>query len=243
VQSCETGNPQVPDKSDYDFPSTIFVWTGIWIALKMAIIDHIRGLEVTVEIGGATAKEYDPPDEQDSCPPPDLEFHIPAKVSNGQAQQSPYMVKYIEAQPDVRFNFHIKRLPNFKHCGDHIAARVQVDSMRLRATHDNTVTPFNKHTTWSRQIASWAAFDETNGHQSCYFRFAKLDIDSEGHVSAKEVKQRLDQVKTFGVLRTYLYHMKSSGMKNASYVAPTLPSLNKIPEKCLKGRAVDTAAR
>ncbi|KAK4446404.1 hypothetical protein QBC34DRAFT_305104 [Podospora aff. communis PSN243] len=198
----------------------------------MAVIDHIRGLEVTVEISGKPGKKYDP-DGEDVASPPKLNFHIPAHVENGQPQQSPYIVKYIEAQPGARFNFHINRQPTFRHCGDHIAAAVQVDN-----NHDTA----NKGTTWSCKIRHWVTFDAKHGYRDCNFRFAKLDIDSEGHTSAQEVKQLLAKVRSLGVLRVALYHMKSSNIENVVCGASDLSSLKNVPEKCLEGRSVDTAA-
>jgi len=56
----------------------------------MAVINQIEGLEVTIEVDGGTAKEYDPCDKLDSDPPEMLDFHVTASRL---ANKKPYMVK------------------------------------------------------------------------------------------------------------------------------------------------------
>jgi hypothetical protein len=141
----------------------------------MAVLPDIEGLEVTIEVDGETAKEYDPCDDGDGDPPADLKFHIPD--GQREADGKPYLVKYIEAKPGAPFHFHIKRLPNFHHHSHHIAFCCRVDSLVTQWKHDNTVTARDKKTTWRKEIKGWDRYyEEDKTFRTCYFRFEKLHI-------------------------------------------------------------------
>jgi len=142
----------------------------------MAVIKHIRGLEVTIEVKGATAREYDPADEEDAAPPLEIAFHVPERDAGGPANGTPYVVKYIEAQPGEAFNFRIKRQTNLRNHGHHIAAAVQADDLRLSKGHDETDPSKIQYTPWERNVDAWVSYDASIGYQDNFFCFASLNI-------------------------------------------------------------------
>jgi hypothetical protein len=141
----------------------------------MAVLPGIEGLEVTIEVDGQTAKEYDPCDDGDGDPPENLEFHIP----DGQPQTDakPYIVKYIEAKPGVSFQCHVKRLPNFQHRSHHIACEYHIDDFETILSHDETVSSRFKASTWESILDHVEVYSEKqNNFKCCKLRFEKLAI-------------------------------------------------------------------
>jgi hypothetical protein len=71
-------------------------------------------------------------------------------------------------------------------------------------------------------------------------------IDSEACVSAAEVKKQIGVVKKLSLLRVSLYHMKEAELIDACYNyygGAHRASIKNIPEKCLKGKAIDSTVR
>lgn len=212
------------------------------VTSKMAILEHISGLEVTIEVDGVTAKEYDIPADEDGRPPEDISFHEPRNQPQG--GPPPYSIKYIEAHSGKRFSFRVKRSPDFEHHSHHIGAKVQADQIRLKISHGPPISKSNPHADWNLKTSAWREFDTQNGYQSCYFCFVPLGT-SEADVSAEEAKKHLNLVRGLGILRVSLYHMdESGGAVEKPIASPSYrSSINDIPEKCLKGKALDSYTR
>ncbi|KAK0657845.1 hypothetical protein B0T16DRAFT_386311 [Cercophora newfieldiana] len=206
-------------------------------------VRHIGGLEVTIEVDGRTAKEYDPCDDSDNGPPEGCNFHIPE--TQLESNEKPYVIKYIEAKAGASFQFRVKRLPTFEHHSHHIAFGYRVDHVQIELQHDHTVTAGNKNTTWDAVKGHVMLYDkEEDSHKQCSFRFAALDIDAENTTSPDEMKKQLERSKQVGLLRVTMFHMghgdfvEYTGSKTDAFTVA--PPENQLSEKALKGKTLDT---
>jgi len=142
----------------------------------MAIANDIPGLEVTIEIDGETAKEYDDPHDAGKEPPKlDVRDLAAGQAQDAQAvleaQNQRYVVKYIEAKPGAFFQFRIKRAVNFKHRGHHIAYSVMGDNFKVSLRHDTT-----PNSAWNTVTKGHLAGNPAEGFQTKTFKFAELKI-------------------------------------------------------------------
>lgn len=68
----------------------------------MAILSAYPELEVTVEVDGQPAQEYDAPADEVEARKKDIDFY---SIPEMRRERSPYIIKYIESKPGKRFAF------------------------------------------------------------------------------------------------------------------------------------------
>ncbi|KAJ1553047.1 hypothetical protein HK405_009121, partial [Cladochytrium tenue] len=101
----------------------------------MAVIDVVPGLQVTIEVDGATATEYDDP-KRDKWQIPHLDV-----AENDDDTPPAYVVKYIESKPGASFRFRINKTPLLQLYGaHHMAFKVHADTISMALSHDGDLT-------------------------------------------------------------------------------------------------------
>jgi len=98
----------------------------------MAVIEGIPGLQVTVDINGVAAQEYDiPVGNVDKQYDDDLQVVEARQLIRGDDSISvkapPQIVKYIEVQPGATFAFQMKRTLDFNFIGKGVFFEAIVD--------------------------------------------------------------------------------------------------------------------
>lgn len=145
----------------------------------MPVIEGIPGLEVTVEVEGVTAKEYDDPDDENNEPSDD-EFHI---VATGQVnrrrvslavQPKPRIVKYIEARPGSAFKFRVKRMPDFSFIGIGVYFKAFVDGF----ADNKGYVDLRKYRrdNFDQAVCHFTSGSRETGQQTHSFKFGNLEI-------------------------------------------------------------------
>ena len=147
----------------------------------MAIIHGIKGLEVTIEVNGVTAKEYHDPDEDERG---DLDLDTPPGV-----HIRAHQVKYIEVTPGASFQFRVKRGRRFRHRSDHIGYLAYADGMAVGICHDDT--PNNRAERWDDTLDSFCDGNPVDGYRDYQFKFADLEIGKFITTSAVLLLKRL----------------------------------------------------
>ncbi|KAK0735184.1 hypothetical protein B0T26DRAFT_746997 [Lasiosphaeria miniovina] len=97
----------------------------------MAIFKRIKGLEVTIKVNGATAREYDNPDAVQQVPKDLKDFDIANPVIG--RTKAPYVLKYIDAKLGALFSLGVYKSANCKPRIHHI---VDTDDLNLGLRHD-----------------------------------------------------------------------------------------------------------
>ncbi|KAK4446403.1 hypothetical protein QBC34DRAFT_469792 [Podospora aff. communis PSN243] len=237
----------------------------------MAIIEHIAGLEVTVEVDGEIAKEYEPIGIGDA--PPQLEdFHIPrprtgtkrrwqsiredsgpAAASEAHPDRAPYVAKYFEGKPGAAFAVRFKRSPLFTHRGHHIATQLSVDNETLSLRHDETVKGVGNHAakTWFF-TAIGTAVNQDGGRKHTDFHFASLETHEDELVTLAEIQAQTSACRKLGVIRLECFYMHASKYSTMRFRVD--PAFNRekdgvaqgvpaqVSEKAIKGKSIDLQA-
>ena len=137
----------------------------------MVVLPSLPAIEVTIKVNGATAREYEPPqDETYAMRFGDFDFSVPDL-----GQDVPYVVKYIEAIPGAQYSFRIVKEQRFRSRSHHIAAQAFYDGQKLGLSHDDKGTK-KQSQRWDQEIsASWTGTSE-GGYYTHTFKFAAIDI-------------------------------------------------------------------
>ena len=142
---------------------------------EMAIISHLPGLKVAIEVDGRTAKEYNAPQDV-ATTPEDLSFHPLRPVAD---DADPYIVKYIESIPDTRFAIRVEVEPKFRFHGAAVNFYSEIDGQKAPSSHlihwkhEGEIPRYkHQHCGWER---SWAVGSNEEGWTDKYFRFAPLE--------------------------------------------------------------------
>lgn len=134
----------------------------------MAILECYPGLEVTVEVDGAAANEYDEPADCSESKLRHKDFHLADPD-----RPLPLAVKYIEAKPGSPFQFRIRVTKPLKHVDDDVFFRVHVDGKK-----DHSLVSYSD----SEYQGDWSSIIKVlRSHkdgvkQKHYFRFSSLNI-------------------------------------------------------------------
>lgn len=70
----------------------------------MAILDAYPGLEVTIEVDGQRAQEYEAPADEVEARASEVDFH---SIPELRCEGTPYTIKYIESKPEKPFAFNV----------------------------------------------------------------------------------------------------------------------------------------
>jgi len=147
----------------------------------MAIAKDVRGLEVTIEVNGQKAKEYDDPYDAER-EPPDLDLQVlgTGQVLTDQAtmemRDRPYVVKYIEAKAGMPFGIRVTREAHFMHRSHHIAYQISLDNRQYKLNHDTTTKSKKKNHQWASVSDYSGAGDAITGYVAEKWKFATLDL-------------------------------------------------------------------
>ncbi|KAK3397455.1 hypothetical protein B0T20DRAFT_355182 [Sordaria brevicollis] len=197
----------------------------------MAILSGYPGLEVTVEIDGQRAKEYDAPADEVEARVAETDFYSIPQVPV-QGSEPPYTIKYIESKPGKRFAFGLDST-NFTIPTPYIHPNKHVVQHRcfLDGTSTNwNVLPGGKKTTKS----SYTTGSEELGWKRNRFQFSTIEIAEEGD------RDHIDQVKQCGTLVVKLWHSIDLNFKVPMGPRDHPVSISAVSEKVLKGRSVDS---
>ncbi|KAK3320776.1 hypothetical protein B0T19DRAFT_403400 [Cercophora scortea] len=189
----------------------------------MAVITELPGLEATILVNGAAAKEYIDDSADDEQDQPDC----------------PTVVKYIESVPGASFSIRFVKDKKFRHSSHHIAYKVAVDGIRTSLLHADR-TSRNKR--WETTRKEMTLGNPKDGYKKGRFRFAKLDVVNDDDLSVEEKKNLFEQAKDLGTLKVLVYHMKPDEKRERSSgkrFAYSEPVVNRVAEKALKGREID----
>lgn len=140
----------------------------------MAVIPGIKGVEVTINVGGQTAREYAPPELERA--PVDLEFDMRGRSPSDDV---PYWVCYILAEPGAAFDFHARKTAAFQYLGGHqIGMMFDVDGRRvpgIKVETHHADTRHQRHSTTFKQDGFLEGNDVV-GWVKRPFRFSDLNI-------------------------------------------------------------------
>ncbi|KAJ1549149.1 hypothetical protein HK405_008996, partial [Cladochytrium tenue] len=194
----------------------------------MAVIGVVPSIEVTIEIDGTTATEYDDP-RGDEWQIPDLD------VAENDVDTPPaYVVKYIESKPDASFRFRINKTPSLLlHGAHHMAYQVHADKISMALSHDRDLT-------FPRTINSYNTFDPVERRtvvRSFFFRDV-VPTDAEG-LTESEAVQQLNNAASYGVLVVKFFRMTNSPRTVRPENPDTCIQDGKLYTKVLKGRQID----
>ncbi|KAJ4414647.1 hypothetical protein N0V85_003059 [Neurospora sp. IMI 360204] len=193
----------------------------------MAILTCYPGLEITVEVDGQRAQEYDAPADEVAARATEISFHsIPQLRQHG----CPYTIKYIESKPGKPFAFELDSsnflIPSPDSQKHQIVYKCILDGIstcyyRLRGG-----------TKWRR--SSYHSGNENSGWTLHMFQFANLEIVEGGD------EKQVNRAKEYGTLLIKLWHTI-----NLSRTAPKMACDGPVPvqsvsEQALKGRSVDS---
>ncbi|KAK1776829.1 hypothetical protein QBC45DRAFT_470800 [Copromyces sp. CBS 386.78] len=200
----------------------------------MAILTCLPGLEVTVEVDGQRAHEYDADPEEVESRAEEMDFHPIPQTHRRRCFKAPYVLKYIEAKPGKRFIF-VADMTN-----DHIFEWDIDPSQHLRyGCHLDGFNVGSKQVHGgSRNVkAYFITGSRAAGYKKHYFRFESLDVLEGGDGSNAE------KAKKYGTLLVKLFLKVETGRMEAPSVRAGPPLIHAVHEKDLKGRAVDSKAR
>ncbi|KAK1776856.1 hypothetical protein QBC45DRAFT_206251 [Copromyces sp. CBS 386.78] len=194
----------------------------------MAVLTCYPGLEVTVEVDGQRAQEYDAPADEIEAGAKELNFH---SIPDLRIEGCPYIIKYIESKPGKPFafqldstNFAIPSSDNKKHL------------VQYRCVLDGISTGYNQLVGGAKSSKnSFTSGSNESGWKCHKFQFSTLEI-----VEGGDGKQG-DRTKEYGTLL-----VKLCDAIDLKRTIPTLASIRSpvpvqsVSEKALKGRSVDS---
>ncbi|KAK4207004.1 hypothetical protein QBC37DRAFT_104955 [Rhypophila decipiens] len=198
----------------------------------MVVLDDIRGLEVTVQVNGTAAKEYDNPDRNEIPELTHDDFHLAVR-----GQALPHVVKYIEAKPGERFEVHVQRTPHFQRIGVNLFYRVEVDGCSDNmcwSDHSSSATE-----NWTNTVSYLLSIMET-GTERHHFKFANLDVGEVENLKQAELKNQTEKTKKWGKIVVRVYH--AAGQEQQEWAiskVATNKGHGRISEKAVKGKALD----
>lgn len=140
----------------------------------MAIISHLPGLKVTIEVNGKTAKEYDAPEDA-AAAPEDMSFHVPEPTEDA----DPYVVKYIESVPGARFRVRVVRTTEFRKRSAGLVHGLELDGQKAPHTHLDLWNSADgrpqRDCEYKHCDDSWSVGSNDEGWTKKWFRFGSLD--------------------------------------------------------------------
>ncbi|KAM7194645.1 hypothetical protein V8F20_007837 [Naviculisporaceae sp. PSN 640] len=199
----------------------------------MAILDYIPGLEVTVEVDGRTATEYDNPNDDEEPSFKHADFHLA-----DQDRPLPHVIKYIEAKPGAPFGFQIKGKEDLQFHDRVILFKDFVDGQQA----EKRVSPDrNRRGEWSLLLNRLVKHTSTTHWTSSLFRFGNLDVGDAGDTCHTDLKKQIEEATHWGVLMLKCYHgAAEQPVSNPSRLDDLPPPKEtSVSEKALKGRALD----
>lgn len=136
----------------------------------MAILPSIPGIQVTINVNGAAAREYEAP-EDTTCAVAIKDFDLTPNRNHN----APYVVKYIEAIPGAPYEFQIVKRQRFRGRSHHIAAKLVVDGQESGLAHEEQGTR-KKNQRWEFESNGITSGGSATGYQIYTFEFAPLNI-------------------------------------------------------------------
>ncbi|KXJ96434.1 hypothetical protein Micbo1qcDRAFT_199248 [Microdochium bolleyi] len=182
----------------------------------MAVIDGVSGLEVTVEVAGQTATEYE-------------DHHTSSNASSDKS-----VTRYIESKDDTEFSVTFRINPSYAWEPSHHSLEV-----RLWIDGDYaTGAIFSKH--HARSITFYGAERQRSDTTQWYrrkFKFSALKISDHHSLSKDDIKKnRLKKIGTVLVTVTRCVAGKEIPFRNKA--APHDESALEFSEKAMKGSAI-----
>ncbi len=209
----------------------------------MAIIPSIPGLEVSIQVRDRTAVEYDDPDAVERVMAPNVaaSFDLPQGADN---QPAPHIVKYIEAEPNAPFSFHVTKGPAFERRSHHIAYRLQIDGQSIHFSHEGyegVALPV-----WTSSRCHQTRGNPTDGYKRHKFVFSAVNVVEGVGLSREALTHQTNLSERCGTLKVLFFHMDWRRIDDRQRTPPTDrpgPAPVELSEKALKGKAIDCSAR
>ncbi|EGO53812.1 hypothetical protein NEUTE1DRAFT_151030 [Neurospora tetrasperma FGSC 2508] len=195
----------------------------------MAILTGYPELEITVEVDGQRAQEYDAPADEVEARAKEIDFHSITHVPI-QESGSPFTIKYIESMPGKPFVFKLDStkfsIPS--HDGQKHKAEYQCFLDGIPTGYYSL--PGGTKTTRDSSLSG----NNESGWKLHRFQFSTLEL-VEGAAETQG-----DRTKQFGTLSVKLWHAIDSGRTSVLKPLDDPVSVQSVSETALKGKSVDS---
>ncbi|EAA35603.3 hypothetical protein GE21DRAFT_2615 [Neurospora crassa] len=195
----------------------------------MAILTGYPGLEVTIEVDGQRAQEYDAPADEVEARAKEIDFHSITHVPI-QESGSPYTIKYIEAKPGKPFVFKLDST-NFSipsHDG-------KTHMIEYKCFLDGIPTSFRRLACGTMNMrGSYTSGNNESGWKRHKFQFSTLEL-VEGAAETQG-----DRTKEYGTLSVKLWHAIDLCRTSIRMAVDDPVPVQSVSETVLKGKSVDS---
>ncbi|KAK3356270.1 hypothetical protein B0H65DRAFT_454518 [Neurospora tetraspora] len=194
----------------------------------MAILTGYPGLEVTVEVDGQRAQEYDAPADEVEARAKETNFYSIPQVPI-QGSGSPYTIKYIESKPGKPFAFEIDSTNFFIPSPD-----AKKHMVEYQCFLDGTPTGYYRLVGGTKKrMRSYKSGNNNSGWKRHEFQFSTLEIVEGGD------EKQVDRTKEYGTLLVKLWHVIVLQRREPKRALQGPVPVQSVSEKALKGRSVD----
>ncbi|KAL0475821.1 hypothetical protein QR685DRAFT_60865 [Neurospora intermedia] len=195
----------------------------------MAILTGYPGLEITVEVDGQRAQEYDAPADEVEARAEEIDFHTITHVPI-QESGSPYSIKYIESIPGKPFAFKLDST-NFS-IPSHDGKKHQTE---YKCFLDGIPTGYCSLPGGSKKTRdSYTSGNNESGWKRHKFQFSTLKLVEGGD------DRQGDRTKEYGTLSVKLWHAIDLCRTSAKQACNDPVPVQSVSEKALKGKSVDS---
>ncbi|KAH7627283.1 hypothetical protein B0T09DRAFT_323410 [Sordaria sp. MPI-SDFR-AT-0083] len=230
----------------------------------MAILTCLPGLEVTIEVDGQRAQEYDADPNEVESRAEEIDFHsIQQQTHHNHLRRrrrrfrfgaasapapapAPYVLKYIEAKPGKPFGFifDMRNCPNLEDVFSSIRAGTEGPSIYYSCVLDGFSTGKKHVYSGTRDTRySCTTGSDAAGWKKNKFRFRSLDVLEGSDGTQSQSQSQASKAKEYGTLLVKLYLVGKRGrlVPHPGRAGPTL--IDSVCEKDLKGKALDSKVR